>query len=298
MPQDLNSRFAIPGLRFEYGKGGLIRAVVDTPTARGELFLQGAHVTQWTPVGQQPVLWMSGASHFEKGKPIRGGVPICFPWFGPSIHDPSAPAHGFARLAEWQITSARAKIDGAIELNLQTTIEPFSLNYQVAFGRELKLTLTTHLNTNATSPLTYEDALHTYLSVSDVRSISISGLESTSYLDKVDGATMKPAAAKAIEFTSETDRVYMDTIVDCVLTDSNMKRTIRVAKSGSSSTVVWNPWIDKSKRMADFGDDEWPSMVCIETANVASNRIEIAPGESHATSSILSVAEMKACGTL
>ncbi len=290
MSNDLNTRFAIPGLCFENVKGGLVRAVINTPAAQGELFLQGAHVSAWTPVGHKPVLWLSEASIFEKGKPIRGGVPICFPWFGPNANVPTSPAHGYARLLEWQIESTQAKDDGVIELNLQTTIDSFALNYRVQFGLELKMTLTTQLLPHAKSSQTFEDALHTYLSVTDVHAVSISGLESASFMDKVDGAKTKPATSKTIEFTGETDRVYMDTITECVLADSKMKRVIRVAKSGSSSTVIWNPWIDKSKRMADFGDDEWPSMVCIETANVACNRIELAPGELHATTAIISVA--------
>ena len=289
MPLDLNTRFAIPGLCFEQGNGGLVRAVIHTRVAQGEIYLQGAHLTSWTPVGHEPVLWMSLASHFEKGKPIRGGVPICFPWFGPNAKDSSAPAHGYARLLEWQIASTHANDDGVIELNLQTTIDSFALNYRVQFGQALRMALTTQLLPHATSSASFEDALHTYLSISDVHSVSISGLESALYIDKVDGAKTKPAATNAIQFTGETDRVYLDTIADCKLRDSKRKRTIRVAKSGSRSTVIWNPWIDKSKRMADFGDDEWPLMVCIETANVAENRITLTPGESHTTTAVVSV---------
>ena len=290
MLQELNARFAVPGLCFEEGKGGLVRAVVRTPAAHGEMFLQGAHVTTWAPVGCEAVLWMSEASHFEKGKPIRGGIPICFPWFGPNAKDPSAPAHGFARLVEWQIASTHALDNGVVVLLLRTTIESFAMTYRVEFGPELKVTLTTHLMHSATTSVTFEDALHSYLAVSDVREISIEGLESASFIDKMDGAKTKPASATAIAFTGETDRVSLDTLADCVLLDSGNRRSIRVAKSGSRSTVVWNPWVDKSKRMADFGDDEWPSMVCIETANVAFNQIELAPGETHTTTAVVSVA--------
>jgi glucose-6-phosphate 1-epimerase len=289
MLRDLNARFALPGLRFESGKGGLVRIVVQSPLATGELYLQGAHVTEWTPTGHQPVLWMSAASQFEIGKPIRGGVPLCFPWFGPNAAQPSAPAHGFARLREWQIASTCTKDDGAIEVHLQSTIEPFRLAYQVEFGAALKTTLATQLLPNETSSACFEDALHTYFSVSDVRSIAIAGLEKDGYIDKLDGSRTKPATSHSIEFHGETDRVYVNSIADCVLTDAGWARTICVSKIGSKSTVVWNPWIDKSKRMADFGDDEWPSMVCIETANIGCNRIELQPGETHATTAIVSV---------
>ena len=286
---ELNRLFAIPGLAFEQGNGGLLRAVVNTLACRGELVLQGAHVTSWIPAGQQPVLWLSHKSNFEKGKPIRGGVPICFPWFGPKANDSSAPAHGYARLVEWQVVSTHSKEDGGIAIGLETSIDPFLLSFNVEFGSQLKMTLRTELSRDATSPQSFEDALHTYFAVSDIRSILIAGLETTDYVDKVDQANLKPASGMPIQFTGETDRVYCDTRADCLLIDDGMQRVIRISKSGSVSTVVWNPWIDKSKRMADFGDDEWPEMVCIETANVAAGRIELSPGESHSTTAFVSV---------
>ncbi len=289
MLNELNRLFAIPGLAFEHGNGGLLRAVVNTPASQGELILQGAHITSWVPAGQQPVLWLSQKSNFEKGKPIRGGVPICFPWFGPNTNDSTAPAHGTARLVDWQVIATELKKDGAIEIGLNVLIAPFVLSYRVEFGRVLKMTLNTELPTNATSRHSFEDALHTYFAVSDIRSISIAGLEKTAFIDKVDGASLKAASGTPYEFSGETDRVYVDTLADCLLKDEGWNRVIRVAKSGSVSTVVWNPWIDKSKRMADFGDDEWPEMVCIETANVGSGRIELSPGESHSTTAIVSV---------
>ena len=145
MIHDLNLRFAKPGLNFELGRGGLILAGVNSPLAQGELYLQGAHVAAWTPVGQKPVLWLSKASHFEKGKPIRGGVPICFPWFGPNANDPSAPAHGYARIVDWQVASTQFHPDGNIVIQLQTTIDSFAVLFEVDFGLELKMTLQTKL---------------------------------------------------------------------------------------------------------------------------------------------------------
>jgi len=289
MLDDLKKEFFVPGLSFELGNGNLIRAVIDTAIAKGELFLQGAHVTSWHPVGQRPVLWLSGQSNYEAGKPIRGGVPICFPWFGPNSKDKTQPAHGFARITEWQVAGARSNADGAIELHLKTTIDPFLLNFHVEFGRELKMTLRTQLSSDAASSASFEDALHTYFVVSDVRSISISGLEGASYIDKVEQGMLKQASGEAITFAGETDRVYLETQTTCDLTDPALGRVIRVSKTGSASTVVWNPWIDKSKRMADFGDNEWPGMVCIETANVGTSPIELQPGGSHATVCTISV---------
>lgn len=289
MLNELNQRFPIPGLTFGQNRNGLIFATIHTPAGTGELFLQGAHVTSWCPVGHEPVLWLSQMSNFEKGKPIRGGVPICFPWFGPNAQDATLPAHGFARTQEWQFVDAQQKEGDTIELQLETTLDPFLLSFRVEFGAELKMILKTQLPQNAKSTQTFEDALHTYFSVRDVRTISILGLEPTSFIDKVDRAQLKSASNSPISINSETDRVYLDTLTDCILNDAQKKRAIRVSKLGSASTVVWNPWIEKSKRMADFGDDEWPGMVCIETANIGDSRIQLAPGESHSTTAVISV---------
>ena len=287
--QSLCEQFKVPGLHFEAGQGGLTKAVVATPVASGEVYLHGAHVTSWQPAGHGPVLWMSRSSLFQPGKPIRGGVPICFPWFGPNASDASAPAHGFARTAMWEVAEARPTAEGGISMTLQTRIDPFAVRFTVEFGSVLRMTLATELATGVSTSHRFEDALHTYFSVSDVRNISITGLEQSRYIDKLDGAAEKPATGVAIEFIGETDRVYFDSDSECHLHDPGRKRTIAVSKSGSHSTVVWNPWIAKSARMPDFGDHEWPEMVCIETANVGVNAVELAPKSIHSTTVVIRV---------
>ncbi len=287
--QSLCEQFKVPGLHFEAGQGGLTKAVVATPVASGEIYLHGAHVTSWQPAGHEPVLWMSRSSLFQPGKPIRGGVPICFPWFGPNASDPSAPAHGFARTAMWEVAEARPTAEGGISMTLQTRIDPFAVRFTVEFGSVLRMTLATELATGVSTSHRFEDALHTYFSVSDVRNISITGLEQSRYIDKLDGAAEKPATGVAIEFIGETDRVYFDSDSECHLHDPGRKRTIAISTSGSQSTVVWNPWIAKSARMPDFGDHEWPEMVCIETANVGVNAVELAPKSIHSTTVVIRV---------
>jgi glucose-6-phosphate 1-epimerase len=285
----LCEQFKVPGLHFEAGQGGLTKAVVATPVASGEIYLHGAHVTSWQPAGHEPVLWMSRSSLFQPGKPIRGGVPICFPWFGPHASDPSAPAHGFARTALWEVAEARPAAEGGISMTLQTRIDSFSVRFTVEFGSALQMTLLTEPGPGSSTGLRFEDALHTYFSVSDVRNVSVSGLEQVPYIDKVDGAAEKPATGTAIEFTGETDRVYLRTDSECHLHDPGRNRTIAISKSGSQSTVVWNPWIAKSARMPDFGDHEWPEMVCIETANVGANAVELPPNSRHSTTVVIRV---------
>lgn len=289
---ELNAAFARPGVSFVAGSGGLAKVRVDTSRCTGEVYLHGAHVTHFQPHGHADVLWVSSQSAFADGKAIRGGVPICFPWFGPLASDPSAPGHGWARTRAWSIESIDDDGNGDVTVTLQVQIDDFDLSYAVTFGETLTMSLTVSLSADATSETSFEEALHTYFALSDVRTIEIDGLQSSRYIDKVDAATQKDASGATIRFDGECDRVYLDTDATCVLNDAQLGRKITVAKTNSINTVVWNPWIDKSKRMADFGDDEWPGMVCIETANVGKTAVTLQPDQSHtmtatiATSSI------------
>jgi glucose-6-phosphate 1-epimerase len=129
--------------------------------------------------------------------------------------------------------------------------------------------------------LTYEEALHSYFQVADIHRVRIRGLEGTPLLDKVMGGQRLPGSDAAIEFGGETDRVYAPTRADCTILDPGMHRAIEIQKSGSQTTVVWNPWISKSAKMPDFGDDEWPGMVCVETANVGEYAVVIHPHDTH-----------------
>lgn len=288
--EQLNQQFALAqALRFEPGEGGLIRAVVRTGSCSGSVYLHGAHVAAYQPTGHQPVLFMSSRSAFAEGKPIRGGVPVCFPWFGPHPGDASAPAHGPARLAAWQVQQTSA--DGeVVSIQLAATFDPFHVVHRVTFGRELVMTL--RVDNQSSASATFEAALHTYFAVADARKTSVSGLEHVEYLDKVDAGKRKRQGGEAITFTGETDRVYVDTRSACVLTDPALGRRITIAKTGSDTTVVWNPWINKAKAMPDFGDDEWTGMVCIETANAGPNAVTLKAGSVHEMSATISVEAM------
>lgn len=284
---DLRKQFNIPGVKFDDFAGGLIRVCVKTAIANGELFLHGAHCAGWQPAGHEEVLWMSQESHYQTKKPLRGGVPLCFPWFGPHPTDSTLPAHGSARLRQWDLAAIDVDATGAVRVTCTTRIDPFELKYEAFFGTKLTLSLTTSLPATHPRAERFEDALHTYFSISSIHQIQIKGLEKVAYIDKMAGAAIKPATGCPIEFTCETDRIYFDTQDACQLHDPGWSRCITVAKRGSASTIVWNPWIEKSARMADFGDEEWTGMVCIETGNVGANAIELAPGQEHTTQAIL-----------
>ena len=268
--------------------------MVDAAPAKAEIYLLGAHVTHFQPRGEKPVLFMSGKSWFEVGKPIRGGVPICFPWFGPRQDGRQGPGHGFARLSEWELTDAKQMKDGGVEIGFRfassaATREQwdgdFELSYRIRVGAALGLEL--RVRNTSSQPIRIEEALHTYLAVSDVRQVGIEGLAGVTYSDRVGTPRTETEGAALIRITAETDRIYMNTRSACVVHDPGWQRRLVVEKTGSDTTVVWNPWIAKAKAMPDFGDDEWPAMLCIETCNVRDQAVTIAAGQSHAMAAVI-----------
>lgn len=288
-PKQLEEQFSMPGvLSFSQTPDGLTYLDVTTPAATATIFLQGAHLTQWQPAGQQPVLFLSSKSEFAPGKAIRGGVPISFPWFATDkksdrFEGKPGPSHGFARIEEW--TLAFAALAGT-DLHLTFTLAPSARSkamgfddFRVAFVLTIGQTLTMKLTVanNAQTPLVFEEALHTYFAVGDVRQTTVTGLEATPFTDKTEGFAEKPAAHAPIAFTSETDRVYNHTAATCILHDAANHRRIIVEKTNSDTTVVFNPW----KAMADLPEDEWHTMLCVETVNAAESPITLQPGEAH-----------------
>lgn len=287
-PEELQRRFGLDGaVGFEPGAGGLPRAVVNAQGAAAEVYCHGAHVAHWQPAGCAPVFWLSGQSWFEPHKPIRGGVPVCLPWFGSKAGDPAAPGHGFARLNTWRLVRTRRNDDDSVSL---TFVLPIAANdsphwshdaefcHVITVGEAMVMRLEVS-NTDRTS-FVFSEALHSYFTVSDVRQIAITGLEGARYHSAVENVTDQQQDG-AVLFTRETDRIYTNTTAACVIDDPGLGRRIRITKSGSQSTVVWNPWTAKAKAMPDFGDDEWPGMVCVETANAAENQVTLAPGQTH-----------------
>lgn len=278
------------------GRNGLERLAISSTRATAEAYLHGAHVTAWQPAGAAPVIWMSADSQFQADKPIRGGVPICFPWFAAHATDAAAPMHGFARLREWALSGAEDR-DGEVHVTFGLTDDDtshrsawphrFAASYRITIGDRLAMTLDV-TNTGET-PFTFEAALHSYFAVKDVRQVHVTGLAGTEYLDKVDGFARKRQDETPIAFAGETDRIYLDTESTCTIRDPGLRRAIEIAKTGSRSTIVWNPWIDRARAMPDFGDDEWPSMVCVETANVRDAAVRLEPGSHHRMAAVIAV---------
>jgi len=287
--ESLQTQFGITDIvTFEAGEGGLPRIRITSPEAEAHIYLHGAHVSHWQPRGAEPMLFMSGKSWFEAGRPIRGGIPVCWPWFGPHPEHADFPAHGFARLHPWDVEAitqdpAKRVVVTLVLRDNEATRKlwdfPFELRLTLAVGRGMSLRLQTR--NVGDKPFTITEALHTYFQVKDVARVKVSGLKNTVYVSKIEGGQPQTQESPFIEFTRETDRVYLNTISLMVLDDPELQRCILLDKQGSNSTVVWNPWIDKAAAMPDFGDDEWPRMVCIETANARDNAVTVAPGATH-----------------
>lgn len=287
--ETLNARFAVAGhLRFEEGPGGLLVARIANAHAEATISLSGGHVMTWAPRGEAPVLWLSGYASFAPGKSIRGGVPVCWPWFGPHEREPGFPGHGFARTVPWTVEGAEALADGTTRLILAlaqsdaTRVQwPHAsrVTNAVTVGRDLGISLVTR-NLGA-EPFVLGEALHTYFAVSDVRQAPIFGLEGCRYLDKVAGGEVRTQAGPIV-IGSEVDRVYLGTTADCTIDDTGLGRRIRIAKEGSRSTVVWNPWEAKATKMGDFGPEGYLGMVCVESGNALEDVVSVPAGGEHA----------------
>lgn len=285
----LNERFSARGqVRFRKGAGGLTTLEIGNSLAMARIVLQGAHLTAWMPRGERPVIWLSRDAKFAPGKSVRGGVPVCWPWFGAHPKESAYPAHGFARTVPWEVMEARANSNGStsVSLRLVPTEDtrkqwPHSTDAELHLnvGKSLVMELLTR--NHASEPVTIGQAFHTYFGVSDVRDITIHGLGGCPYLDKLENFARKQQSGP-VTIASEVDRIYLESTADCMIDDPRWKRRIRVAKSGSHSTVVWNPWIEKAKQMGDLGHDGYINMVCVESTNAAEDVVTVPPGGTHA----------------
>jgi glucose-6-phosphate 1-epimerase len=295
-PGESDRRFEIPGAASVLeGRGGLQKVCIDCPQAVGEIYLHGAHITSWKPAGGEEVLFLSSQSRWESGRAIRGGVPICFPWFGDKADDPAAPAHGFVRTKAWQLESI-VKAGDAVTVSMFTESDEdtkrwwpaeFRLVYRATFASELTLELAV-ANTGKRS-LRFEEALHAYYRLGNVLKTQVMGLNNIEYIDKTD-SNRKKVQHGEIAIVSETDRVYLNTGEEIELEDSGWRRRTRVAKENSRTTVVWNPWVQKAHSLPDFGAEEWTQMICIEASNVSDFAVDLAPGHEHKMKAIVRVA--------
>ena len=286
-------RFAVPGsVAVVAGEGGLPVIRLATARCRAEIHLQGAHVTRWQPNGHAEVLWLSALSRFAETAPIRGGVPLCWPWFGPHPTEPASPGHGFARIRRWRLESVDLT-EGTAALVLSDRggpmpgfPHPWQTQVLITAGSTLSIELAT---TNAgPAPFTITEALHTYLAVSDVRRCQITGLDATTVLDKVANLR-RTQTAGPLALAGWTDQVHLGHAGAVTVADPGWNRRITISKTGSASTVVWNPWSTQAVKMNDFAATEWPGMLCVEAGNCLDDAAVVAAGSTRRIATSIAV---------
>lgn len=272
-------RFEIPGLLEFYEdqtRGFPHHRVLSirTPHATAAFLPQGAQVLSFLPEGcDRDLLFVSQQADWTEGKPLRGGIPICFPWFSSLPTHPTAPAHGWARNALWNLVDARSHAE-AIALVWELEQEGWQLQLTTHVGQRLRLELVARSMSD--QPQRCEIALHTYLSVSRIESVEVEGLQSLPYFDQLTGIDHRPQQ-RVVSIDQEIDRIYWGADPLGVVVDHGWNRRMTLSSQGAGSVVLWNPWIAKSRRMADFGDNEYQQMVCLETANVRRAAWEVEP---------------------
>jgi len=283
-----NATYGIAGqVTFSGGKGDMPVVTIRNELAQASIALQGAHVLGFCAAGQEPLIWMSDDATFAPGKSLRGGVPICWPWFGPHASDASLPGHGPARTVDWQPVAVHANDDGSTQLSFEMVQtdkvrlqcgQSLLVQLHVTVGNGLRLELeTTNLGAE---PFTLGEAFHTYFNVGDVRQARIEGLNGCKYIDKVDGGKIKLQQG-AVGIDAETDRIYLATGNKCRIIDPAMGRSIEICCEGSDSVVIWNPWIETAAKMGDLGEDGYLKMLCVETTNAADDVVQLAAGATH-----------------
>jgi len=295
--EGLQKRFGDPHIIFEQSQCGIILMRIDHPLATATISLQGGQVLEWQPKSQcQPVLWSADVAHWSKGRAIRAGVPICWPWFGQHPTELAAPSHGYARVRPWTITGVFSDSSKPIEIMMEmATAHQVTALHTSRTPPTIDATLTAHVSIGETlsidlvtvnrsdQPIHITEALHAYFNVSDIRNAQVDGLTDCDYVDLID-QNIRKTQHGVVQFSGETGRVYLNTKSDCRLFDPAYKRTIKIKKSGSSSTVLWNPWLETASNMEDLGPMQWQKMVCIESANALNDTVRIEAGRQHTLS--------------
>jgi len=288
--QKLQQQFASDTGQFECAfshRGELIVCELKSGLCSLAFTLQGAHILSWQPHGEDDALWLSKDAKFSKGQSIRGGIPICWPWFGAHESHSQFPAHGFARTVDWQLLEVKETEKQIIEIHFQLDTQTLSteikklwpnntvVDFYLSVGEQFKARLVT--NNQSDQSITIGQALHSYFAVSDVRNVAVSGLEGCEYLDKPQ-QFLRCTQQGDVHFNDEVDRVYIDTSTKVTIRDSH--RALHVTKQGSQTTIVWNPGEKVANKMGDLGRSGYLKMLCVESANAANDTVTLAMGES------------------
>jgi len=292
----LNKEFSFTqannSLHFKNTEADIPHVEVKNKFASAKISLQGAHLLSWKPHNEDEVIWLSEDAIFAREKSVRGGIPICWPWFGAADFEReiniALPAHGFARTVFWKVIDTMQLEGGDTQITFQLDTTTLSINteemwptptlatYRMVIGKTLSLELTTLNNSNET--FTLGQALHTYFNVEDISAVTVVGLENKEYLDKTK-EFKRQTQTDPLTISGEIDRIYLDTN-DTVKIENN-NRKITIMTTGSHSTVVWNPGEKVANKMGDLGQEGYKTMLCVESANAAEDTVMLKPGESH-----------------
>jgi glucose-6-phosphate 1-epimerase len=291
----LNAQYAIPGIAQIVEPFPNLPAVrITTSSCAATMHLHGAHITSWRPAGSEEIIFVSSKARYVDGQAIRGGIPICFPWFRGKGDDPQAPAHGLVRTRSWKLGSIKRQ-GPDVTVAMSTSSDDatkkwwpheFRAELRVTFGRDLKLEFA--VENAGSNECRYEEALHTYYLVGDIAAARVHGLDGASYLDNTDGNREKKQAGD-VRVGQATDSAYVNSESALEVMDPALQRRIHIRKENSRTTVIWNPWKEAAENMSDMGADEWKKMLCVEGANILGNAITLHAGEQHTTTVTMTV---------
>lgn len=284
----LSINYGIPDqLKFVEGEGGLPFIVIRNQNATALVSLHGGQILSFKPIDEDAdMLFLSSKSSYGDGKAIRGGIPVCWPWFGPDPKGLQRPNHGFVRNHLWTMLNT-ATTDAETKVSLQflesykkekTWQQPFALTFEITVGKTLSLKLTTRNTGDKAFSIT--QAFHSYFHVGDIAQVQVLGLEGGDYYDKLDQGTQKSQTG-AVTITEEVDRIYTDVKNALIINDTAFNRRIQIASPGNETVVVWNPWAKTSKKIADLKSQDYKHFICVETGNIAFDLINVPPGGGH-----------------
>lgn len=292
--QSLYTKFgSLKGVTIELHKQ-LIAVSVKNEAASATIFLQGAQLAEYKRIGEHPLIWLSDQCTYQMGKPLRGGIPICWPWFGDLARNPVAiqdqlgesdwPAHGFVRMQEWELISVELPDSETTRITLQLQITPderwpFPAVLRVIISVGTTLDVQFQVTNLSAEPFSFTHALHTYFNVGNIESIAVEGLEGRDFLDTLDDWVTKKSNFP-LQINAEVDRIYPNSPEKVAIIDRKLGRIIRINASNLPDLVVWNPWVEKSMRLSHFNDNHFKHMLCLESAALLDNAVTLAANET------------------
>ncbi|GLS91642.1 D-hexose-6-phosphate mutarotase [Psychromonas marina] len=282
-----------PSISLQTDSNGFEFLIIEHDKLSAALTLHGGHLIHFQKTGQQPIIWLSKSAIFDKNKAIRGGVPICWPWFGPAGPElgEGLPAHGFARTSKWALDNVQESVEGVIiDLKLNSNNETlklwpyeFELTLQITLNEQLKLELITENKSDL--PLTYRSALHTYLNISAPEAIHLSGLNKQFY-NSLNNKCLETGDTTLL-IDQAIDSIYKKANTEIMLKDQQFQQTLTIVNTGNDSEVVWSPWVEGAAAFADMPDNGYQTMLCIESAITQGDGQQVKAGEKHSLTTLI-----------